>query len=96
MGQRAAIYCRVSTADQCCDRQERELREFAERAGYEVAGVFRETGSGAKLDRVERKAVMDLAQARLAWFPARSMSSPRLRSGRHATCDRLSTTADSS
>jgi putative DNA-invertase from lambdoid prophage Rac len=64
LGRRAAIYCRVSTADQSCDRQERELRAFAEQAGDEVVGVFRETGSGAKLDRAERKAVMDLAQAR--------------------------------
>jgi len=31
MGQRAAIYCRVSTGDQSCDRQERDLRAFAER-----------------------------------------------------------------
>ena len=65
MGQpRAAIYCRVSTADQNCDRQERDLRDFAERAGYEVVGVFKETASGAKTDRVERKRVMGLAQAR--------------------------------
>ncbi len=65
MGQpRAAIYCRVSTADQNCDRQERDLRDFAERAGYEVVGVFKETASGAKTDRVERKRAMRLAQAR--------------------------------
>ena len=65
MGQpRAAIYCRVSTADQNCDRQERDLRDFAERAGYEVVGVFKEIASGAKTDRVERKRVMGLAQAR--------------------------------
>lgn len=64
MGQRAAIYCRVSTADQSCDRQERELRAFAGRAGYEVVGVFKETGSGVKLDRLERRKVMGLAQAR--------------------------------
>jgi putative DNA-invertase from lambdoid prophage Rac len=64
LGQRAAIYCRVSTADQSCDRQERELRAFAGRAGYEVVGVFKETGSGVKLDRLERRKVMGLAQAR--------------------------------
>ncbi|HLN09778.1 MAG TPA: recombinase family protein [Xanthobacteraceae bacterium] len=64
MGQKAAIYCRVSTADQSCERQERDLRAFAERAGYEAVGVFKETGSGAKLDRVERRKVMALAQAR--------------------------------
>ncbi len=64
MGQRAAIYCRVSTADQSCERQERDLTAFATRAGYEVAAIFKETGSGVKLDRAERKKVMALAQAR--------------------------------
>ena len=61
MGQRAA---RVSTADQSCARQERDLAAFAARAGYEVVGVFKETGSGAKLDRAERKKVMALGQRR--------------------------------
>lgn len=64
MGQRAAIYCRVSTADQSCERQERDLVAFAIRAGYDVVATFKETGSGAKLDRAERKKVMALAQAR--------------------------------
>lgn len=64
MGQRAAIYCRVSTADQSCERQEDDLTAFAERAGYKVVAIFKETGSGAKLDRAERKKVMALAQAR--------------------------------
>ena len=49
LGQRAALYCRVSTADQSCARQERDLKAFAARAGYEVVGVFKETASGAKL-----------------------------------------------
>lgn len=64
MGQRAAIYCRVSTADQSCARQERDLAAFATRAGYEVIDVFKETGSGVKLDRTERRKVLALAQAR--------------------------------
>lgn len=64
MGQRAAIYCRVSTVDQSCARQERDLTAFAGRAGYEVVATFKETGSGAKLDRAERKKVLALAQAR--------------------------------
>ena len=64
MGQRAAIYCRVSTADQSCARQEQDLTAFAARAGYEVVGVYKETGSGAKVDRVERRRVMALAQRR--------------------------------
>lgn len=42
MGQRTAIHCRVSTGDQSCDRQERDLGAFAERGGYEVVGVFKE------------------------------------------------------
>jgi DNA invertase Pin-like site-specific DNA recombinase len=60
-----AIYCRVSTADQSCARQEQALPAFAARAGCEVVGVFKETGSGAKLDRAERKKIMALAQARM-------------------------------
>lgn len=64
MGQRAALYCRVSTADQSCERQARDLRAFAKRGGYKVVKVFKETGSGTKLDRAERKKIMALAQAR--------------------------------
>ena len=63
MGQ-VAIYCRVSTDDQSCERQERDLRAFAKRAGHKIVAVFTETASGAKNDRVERKKVMALAQAR--------------------------------
>lgn len=61
---RAIIYCRVSTEDQNCDRQERDLKEFADRAGYEVIEIVRETASGAKVDRSERKKIMAAAQAR--------------------------------
>ena len=64
MGQRVAIYCRVSTSDQSCHRQERDLLEFATRAGYDVVGVWKETGSRIRLDRLERTAVMALAHAR--------------------------------
>jgi DNA invertase Pin-like site-specific DNA recombinase len=64
LGQRVALYCRVSTADQSCARQERDLGVFAERSGYDVVGTFKETGSGVKLDRAERRKVMALAQAR--------------------------------
>ncbi len=64
MGRRVALYCRVSTTDQSCARQERDLIAFAERAGDEVVGIYKETGSGAKLDRIERKKVMALAQGR--------------------------------
>ena len=64
MGQSAALYCRVSTADQSCARQERDLRAFAKKAGYKVVGVWKETASGAKNDRAKRKEILVLAQAR--------------------------------
>jgi putative DNA-invertase from lambdoid prophage Rac len=63
LGQRVALYCRVSTADQSCARQERDLTAFAARAGYEVIATFKETGSGVKADRLERRKVLALAQA---------------------------------
>jgi len=63
-----ALYCRVSTSDQDNDRQERDLRAYAERAGYEVVAVFRETLSGIRKAKgkrpVEREKVLALAQAR--------------------------------
>jgi putative DNA-invertase from lambdoid prophage Rac len=64
LGQSAALYCRVSTADQTCARQERDLRAFAKKAGYKVVGVWKETASGTKDERAERKKVLALAQAR--------------------------------
>src|SRR5262249_23286403 len=64
MGQRVAIYCRVSTDDQSCERQERDLRAFAKRAGHKVVAIFKETASGADDAPPERNKVMQLAQAR--------------------------------
>ncbi len=62
------LYCRVSTSDQDNDRQERDLREYAERADFKIVGVFRETLSGIRKAKgkqpVERKKVMTLAQDR--------------------------------
>jgi DNA invertase Pin-like site-specific DNA recombinase len=46
---RAALYLRVSTADQTTANQERELREVAARMGCEVFKVYKDHGiSGAK------------------------------------------------
>jgi DNA invertase Pin-like site-specific DNA recombinase len=64
MGQRAVLYARVSTADQSCDRQVADLTAFAERGGYQVVGVFRDTASGTRTSRTARNAVMALAQDR--------------------------------
>ncbi|MCL1629529.1 recombinase family protein [Roseibaca sp. V10] len=64
MGQRAAIYARVSTSDQSCERQVAELTAFAERGSFDVVGVFKETASGASANRAARNQILDLAQAR--------------------------------
>lgn len=63
---RAAIYARVSTSDQSCERQVSELTAFAERSGYDVVGIFKETASGASANRAARNRIIDLAQARQA------------------------------
>lgn len=56
---RVVIYARVSTREQDYDRQLVELREYADRMGYEVVREFSEKVSGAK--RVEeREALSEL------------------------------------
>ena len=52
----------MSTTGQSCERQERDLVAFAQRAGYAVVGTYKETASGVKLDRAKRKHVLALAQ----------------------------------
>jgi hypothetical protein len=42
-----AIHCRVSTDDQSCERQERDLRAFAKRAGHKIVGVFNPPVNGS-------------------------------------------------
>lgn len=61
---KVAIYCRVSTADQSCQRQEHDLAAYAQKAGWEVVGVWKETASGSKDGRQKRNEVIALAQAR--------------------------------
>ena len=49
---RCALYARVSTSDQNCELQLRELREYVSRRGWQVAGEYVDTGfSGAKASR---------------------------------------------
>lgn len=64
MGMRAAIYARVSSSDQFCERQVAELTALAERGGYDVMKVYKETASDASANRAARNQVLDLAQAR--------------------------------
>jgi DNA invertase Pin-like site-specific DNA recombinase len=66
---RAAIYARVSTADQSCELQLLELREYVARRGWEIAGEYVDAGwSGAKANRPELDRLM--ADARLRRFDA--------------------------
>ncbi|MCA9508981.1 MAG: recombinase family protein [Myxococcales bacterium] len=58
------IYCRVSTNDQSCERQEKELLAYAKRANFSVHSIIKEKISGLKNQNAERKKVMALAQAR--------------------------------
>ena len=49
MAKRAAIYVRVSTDKQTVENQTRELRQIAERRGWEVVAEYRDAGiSGSK------------------------------------------------
>ena len=60
---RAVLYLRVSTVEQTTANQERELREVAARAGWNVTKVYRDHGiSGAK-GRDERPAFDALHKA---------------------------------
>lgn len=56
---RVVIYARVSTKGQDYDRQLVELREYADRMGYEVVREFSEKVSGAKKVE-EREALSEL------------------------------------
>lgn len=64
MVQRVALYARGSTNDQSCERQLGELADYAGRCGFEVVGTFKEIGTGAKNDSIERKKVLELARLR--------------------------------
>jgi DNA invertase Pin-like site-specific DNA recombinase len=72
---RVALYLRVSTDDQTCENQRRELEAAAKRHGWEIAAVFRDDGiSGAKgrdgrpgFDRMLKAAVRREFDGIAAW-----------------------------
>ncbi len=62
---RVALYARVSTTDQNCGMQLRELHEYASRRGWTVATEYVDTGwSGAKANRPELNRLMTDASLR--------------------------------
>src|SRR5215831_10166097 len=66
MSTRAAIYARVSTSNgQDPGMQTRELEEYCERRGWQVAGLYVDTGvSGAKDSRPELNRMLEDAHRR--------------------------------
>ena len=63
--QRVALYARVSTRDQHCELQLRELREYAERRGWQIGGEFVDRGiSGSKESRPQLSRLMAEAHQR--------------------------------
>jgi len=63
---KAALYARVSTANhgQDVNMQLRELREYCERRGLEIAGEYIDTASGSKDSRPELNRLMTVAKQR--------------------------------
>jgi putative DNA-invertase from lambdoid prophage Rac len=62
---RFAIYCRVSTDDQNCDRQRRDLLAWLERQSGELIAIECENASGASKERPGRAKLIGMAQRRL-------------------------------
>jgi DNA invertase Pin-like site-specific DNA recombinase len=62
---RVAIYARVSTSDQNCESQLRELRDYVARRGWQVVGEYVDTGWSGKLaSRPELNRLMSDARLR--------------------------------
>ena len=65
---KSAIYARVSTTDQHNEIQIKELTEYVQRRGWELAGVYQDQMSGTRAQRPGLDALM--ADARLHKFDA--------------------------
>jgi putative DNA-invertase from lambdoid prophage Rac len=61
---RAAIYAKVSTTDQNCELQLRELQAYTERQGWPIVETYQDTMSGAKANRPGLARLMLDARAR--------------------------------
>jgi putative DNA-invertase from lambdoid prophage Rac len=59
---RAALYGRVSTADQDSEMQIQAMREYCERRKWDISVIAQETESGAKTKRPERAELLLLAK----------------------------------
>src|SRR5579864_9468980 len=61
---KTAIYARVSTTDQTNTIQIRELKDYVERRGWELAGIYQDQMSGAKASRPGLDQLMSAARFR--------------------------------
>ena len=61
---RCAIYARVSTADQSLDNQLAQLRDFADRSGWNITQVYTDEASATNGDRRGFKSMMEAASRR--------------------------------
>lgn len=62
---KVGIYCRVSTKDQTNENQLLDLRKYCDARGWQIVAECIEHGmSGAKDDRPQLRAIMDLARKR--------------------------------
>ncbi len=59
---RVALYLRVSTDRQTTNNQERDLREWAERAGHEVVAVYSDQGISGTTGREQRPALRKMLE----------------------------------
>ena len=74
---RAVLYLRVSTLDQTTANQERELRQVAERASWQIVHVYKDHGiSGAK-GKDKRPQFDALHEAFKTWSASCRKSMPR-------------------
>jgi hypothetical protein len=64
VGQPAALYCRVATADQTFAWQKQHLRTVSKNAGYKLPGLSKVTSSRAKDEHARRSKALALTQAR--------------------------------
>lgn len=62
---KVALYARVSTRDQDETLQLPRLREYAERAGWEIVGEYSDTATGKNCDRPGWQSIMSDARRRL-------------------------------
>lgn len=57
-------YVRVSTSEQRCELQVRELREYAERPRWQIGDIYEDLSSGAKDSRPALNRLIADARAR--------------------------------